>query len=70
MGRDVGDPAHRASVRPGLCGTCQHARVIQTARGTTFHLCERSTTDVRFPRYPALPVLDCPGFERRKPPAA
>ena len=48
---------------PGLCGVCRHSRVIQTARGSVFRLCERSTTDPRFPRYPNLPVLDCGGFE-------
>ena len=48
---------------PGLCGACRHSRVIATRRGATFRLCERSATDPRFPRYPALPVLDCAGFE-------
>jgi len=28
-----------------------------------FRLCERSATDPAYPRYPALPVLRCPGFE-------
>ena len=55
-GPDVGPP-------PRLCGACRHSRPIRTARGTRFRLCERSTTDVRFPRYPALPVIACPGFE-------
>jgi hypothetical protein len=49
--------------QPGLCGACRHSRVIQTARGSTFRLCERSATDPRFPRYPNLPVLRCSGFE-------
>ncbi len=48
---------------PGLCGACRYSRVIQTARGSTFRLCERSTADPRFPRYPTLPVLRCAGFE-------
>jgi hypothetical protein len=48
---------------PGLCGTCRHSRRVETARGSVFRLCERSVTDARFPRYPALPVLRCPGFE-------
>jgi len=49
---------------PGLCGACRHSRVIRTTRGTVFRLCERSTTDVRFQRYPKLPVVTCVGFER------
>ena len=49
----------------GLCGTCRHARLITTARGSRFLLCERSKTDRRFPRYPQLPVLACTGYEPR-----
>jgi hypothetical protein len=48
---------------PGLCGACRHSRRIETARGSIFRLCGRSATDRRFPRYPALPVLRCPGYE-------
>ncbi len=51
------------SVAPGLCGTCRHSRIVETRRGATFRLCERSTTDPRYPRYPTLPVLRCAGFE-------
>jgi hypothetical protein len=36
---------------------------VETRRGSTFRLCERSATDPRFPRYPALPVVRCAGFE-------
>lgn len=48
---------------PGLCGACRHSRIVTTARGTRFRLCRRSETDPRYPRYPALPVVQCPGFE-------
>lgn len=48
----------------GLCATCAHAHVIQNRRGSRFHLCERSREDASFPRYPRLPVLRCPGYER------
>jgi hypothetical protein len=47
---------------PGLCATCRHARVVEGAH-SRFWLCERSRTDPRFPRYPRLPVLACPGHE-------
>jgi hypothetical protein len=33
-----------------------------------FRLCERSTTDPRFPRYPNLPVVRCSGYERAEGP--
>jgi hypothetical protein len=48
---------------PGLCGGCRYARRIETTRGSTFWLCRLSETDRRYPRYPALPVVTCAGFE-------
>ncbi len=45
----------------GLCSDCLYARKIETARGSTFYLCERSISDPTFPRYPPLPVLQCSG---------
>lgn len=53
-------PPHAPS--PGLCGTCVNARVVESARGSRFWLCELSRTDPRFPRYPRLPVLRCGGY--------
>lgn len=55
------------SVFPGLCGDCAYARVIDSGR-STFYLCERSLTDPRFHKYPPLPVLACPGYQRMDPP--
>jgi len=51
--------------RVGLCFTCRHAQTIVSSRGSRFYLCERSRTDPGFPRYPALPVVACIGWERR-----
>jgi hypothetical protein len=50
---------------PGLCGACTHARIVETRRGSRFYLCERSRSDPRFPQYPPLPVLRCPGFDKK-----
>ena len=63
-GRDP-DPMTRArpAVPPGLCGTCRQSRRIETRAGSVFWLCERAATDPTFPRYPALPVVNCRGFE-------
>jgi hypothetical protein len=58
---------HRGGSRgvpPGLCGGCRHARRVETRVGSTFRICERATTDPSYPRYPVLPTLSCPGFER------
>lgn len=49
---------------PGLCATCRHVRRVESGRGSVFHLCGRARLDASFPKYPALPVLACRGFER------
>jgi len=53
-----------SSPPPGLCGTCLHARRVGNRSGSLFFLCGRSRAEPRFPRYPALPVLECEGYER------
>lgn len=49
----------------GLCASCKNMREIISDRGSRFYLCELSKTDSRFPKYPRLPVLNCPGYEKR-----
>jgi hypothetical protein len=39
-----------------------HARRVDSARGSTFILCELSRTNPRFAKYPRLPILACDGF--------
>ena len=56
------DITSRLGVPPGLCASCAHAQVVETARHSVFLRCRLSSTDARFPRYPRLPVLSCPGF--------
>ena len=51
-----------ARSRVGLCSSCAHARVIRSAKGSEFWLCERGKSDARFNKYPRLPVLACLGF--------
>ena len=51
----------------GLCGRCRHRRLVRNRRGSTFHMCERSSTDARYPKYPPLPVLRCEGYEEADP---
>jgi hypothetical protein len=51
---------------PGLCESCRHQQIVRNTRGSSFSLCRRSKTEPdRFPRYPRLPVMSCPGYERR-----
>ncbi len=50
----------------GLCDTCRFQQEVRNTRGSSFSLCARSREDPAYPRYPRLPVLSCPGYERRK----
>ena len=54
--------------RVGLCATCLHRREVPNRRGSVFYLCQRSTSDPAYPRYPRLPVLTCPGYEHESQP--
>lgn len=47
----------------GLCNACRWQRVVVSGRGSAFSLCRRAAEDLRFPRYPAIPVRACAGFE-------
>jgi hypothetical protein len=51
----------------GLCDSCRHQRLVPNTRGSVFSLCERSKDEPEYPRYPRLPVVECPGWERRPP---
>ncbi len=50
----------------GLCASCGHSRVIKTPAGATYSLCQLSLLDERYPKYPVLPVLACPGYTDRR----
>ena len=50
--------------RAGLCADCTYALSVESARGSTFLLCELSRSDPRFTKYPRLPVLSCAGYEK------
>jgi hypothetical protein len=51
-------------VTVGLCAACAHAKIIQTARGSTFYRCLAPG----LPKYPPLPVLSCAAHEKIAPP--
>jgi hypothetical protein len=56
--------ARRGGSQAGLCDSCAHQQLVHNTRGSTFSLCTRSRDDPAYPRYPRLPVLACPGYER------
>ena len=47
----------------GLCASCQHTREIVSGKGSRFYYCGRSEADVDYPKYPRLPVHECPGYQ-------
>jgi hypothetical protein len=57
--------AGEGAERFGLCARCAWGRPFSSGRGALFMACERSRTDLRYPRFPAIPVVVCPGFEPR-----
>jgi hypothetical protein len=56
------DKPEQTRSNSGLCASCLHSRLIESARGSVFMLCQLSATDPRFPKYPRLPVLSCKGY--------
>ena len=52
--------------RVGLCADCQHARRIESSRGSVFYMCLRADRDPTFRKYPQLPVSSCAGYERKQ----
>ncbi len=48
----------------GLCAACRHVRRVAGKRGQSYVLCGLSGTDLRFRKYPSLPVRVCAGFEK------
>ena len=49
----------------GLCETCLHCKTIRSGRGSVFRMCLMHEKDPRFAKYPRIPVLQCPGYEKK-----
>ena len=62
------DGGPRLDPKVGLCSVCEFVRHIENRRGSVFYRCGLSAEDPRFPKYPPLPVLTCPGFVATDPP--
>jgi hypothetical protein len=52
------------AARVGLCASCRFREIVTSSRGSTFYLCTLAATNPSFPRYPALPVRVCAGYEQ------
>lgn len=59
----TGTPTAVGPGRVGLCARCRFAKVARNDRGGEFWRCGRAESEPEFPRYPALPVVECRGFE-------
>ncbi len=51
-------------VPAGLCGSCRYPAVNTTRRGTVYLRCTAAAFRPDLPKYPDLPVVSCPGYER------
>ena len=49
-----------------LCERCAWMRRIETPKGSTFLLCQLSSEDPRYAKYPAQPKLECSGYRARE----
>jgi hypothetical protein len=58
---------NRDEIAAGLCASCVHAHVQESARGSTFWRCGRADDDARYRKYPPLPVRACAGHEGGQP---
>ena len=47
----------------GLCADCRHVRRVRSQRASVFYLCQLAVANSSFPKYPALPVLACSGYD-------
>jgi len=59
-------PTEHTPPHAGLCATCQHARTVESAKGSLFLLCDAHRTHPELPKYPRLPVLACPAYTERE----
>jgi RecG-like helicase len=56
--------------RFGLCDQCVHQQLVRSGRGSEFSMCRLGLQDPDWPKYPRMPVLRCPRFERVVAPPA
>jgi hypothetical protein len=53
------------TTRFGLCDTCAHQKLIENTRGSAFSMCRLGLNDPDWPKYPRMPVLECPRYRVR-----
>jgi hypothetical protein len=53
----------RDLIDAGLCDFCKFQKSMKSVSGETISVCRQSEIDLRFPKYPRLPVYHCVGYE-------
>ena len=49
-----------------LCETCGWMREVTTPKGSRFFLCELSSTNPAYAKYPPQPVVRCQGYQQKQ----
>lgn len=47
------------NMNAGLCETCEHRRIVKSARGRAYLLCSAANRIPTLKKYPPLPVITC-----------
>jgi len=55
-------PSSSIPTQAGLCATCRHPKLITSAKGGVFILCQAHQFSHKLPKYPPLPVTKCSGY--------
>ena len=55
------------TINPGLCGSCEWSRRVNSHRGSVFWLCRAATFRSDLRKYPPLPVLECEVWKPLRP---
>jgi hypothetical protein len=53
----------RVNLTASLCESCRFVREVVSGKGSRFWLCQLSSTDHAFPKYPPQPVTRCSGYQ-------
>ena len=61
----MGNEPGRPRTPFGLCDRCEHQTLITNTRGSTFSRCDLGLRDPDWPKYPRVPVLECPRYRVR-----
>jgi len=46
-----------------LCESCESMREVVSGKGSRFLLCQLSTTNPAFAKYPPQPIVRCSGYQ-------